>query len=143
MNEAILTRAAAIVNANTMHGGAENPVCVLTQIDLDGAPTAATITPAMADGLRWIAFCSGRMSNWAKRGEKDSRACVCFSTGAYNISLTGRLEIVTDAETRHAMWYQGMENHFQSADDPGFCVLRFTTERYNLLVDWQEARGTM
>jgi hypothetical protein len=28
-------------------------------------------------------------------------------------------------------------------DDPNFCVLRFRTERYNLLVDWQQAQGTL
>ena len=28
-------------------------------------------------------------------------------------------------------------------EDPNYCVLGFKTERYNLLVDWKEARGIL
>lgn len=141
MSQAILDKAASIVNANTRHQGADNPICVLSQIDLDGSPTAATITPSKADGLRWVTLCSGLESNWAKRCKSDPSACLCFSTGEYNISLVGTLQIVTDPDIKREMWYKGLENHFSGPEDPGYCVLRFETQRYNLLVDWQEVRG--
>lgn len=41
------------------------------------------------------------------------------------------------------MWYEGLKNHFSGPDDPNYCVLRFHTERYNLLVDWKEAQGEL
>jgi hypothetical protein len=28
-------------------------------------------------------------------------------------------------------------------EDKGYCVLRFSTRRYNLLVDWKEAKGNL
>lgn len=143
MSQEIIRKAGELISANTVHAGAENPVCVLAQLDLDGSPTAATITPSKADGISWITFCSGLESNWAKRQARDCRACVCFSMGEYNISLVGVLEIDTDPAVKQEMWYAGMGQHFKGPDDPAYCVLRFRTERYNLLVDWQTARGTL
>lgn len=45
------------------------------------------------------------------------------------------------AAIKQEMWYEGLKNHFRGPDDPNYCVLRFHTERYNLLVDWKEAQG--
>jgi general stress protein 26 len=41
------------------------------------------------------------------------------------------------------MWYPGLEQNFSGPDDPDYCVLRFETERYNLLIDWQSVRGNI
>ncbi|GHU96474.1 hypothetical protein FACS1894208_11130 [Clostridia bacterium] len=48
---------------------------------------------------------------------------------------------MTDLAVKQEMWYDGLEEHFSGADDPNFCVLRFVTNRYNLLVDWKSAVG--
>ena len=66
-----------------------------------------------------------------------------FSTGEYNIPLAGTMEILTDAAAKQENWYKELEQHFSGPDGPDFCVLRFKTELYNLLVDWQEARGAL
>ena len=39
------------------------------------------------------------------------------------------------------MWYKGLEENFDGPEDPNYCVLLFKTERYNLFVDWKEAKG--
>jgi general stress protein 26 len=40
-------------------------------------------------------------------------------------------------------WYEGLEEHFPNGvADPNFCVLKFTTKRYNLWVDAQEDETT-
>ena len=41
------------------------------------------------------------------------------------------------------MWYEGLKNHFSGPDDPNYCVLRFKTERYNLMIDWKEVKGSL
>lgn len=137
MKKALQKRAAEIVAQNTGTG----THCVLAQLDLDGAPTAAAVTAAGAEGIRVITFGTGLGSNKAKRIAKDNRASVCFCSEEYNITLIGTMEIVTDLQTRRDSWYAGMENHFPGPEDPNYCVLRFTTTRYNLLVDWQEDVG--
>jgi len=139
MSNEIIKRAGEIIAQRTGSSGH----CVLALLDETGGPTASTISPAKAQGIEWITFCTGLAGNSAKRAKACPHACVCFSTGEYNISLVGTIEVLTDAATKQEMWYAGLENHFSGPDDPNFCVLRFRTERYNLLVDWQEARGTL
>ena len=55
MNKEIIKRAGEIVEKNT----GEASYCTLSLIDLDGYPTASTITASKADGINWITFCTG------------------------------------------------------------------------------------
>ena len=140
MSETVIKRAEEIIRENT----GEESYCVLALMDEEGNPTASTITESKAEGIRRLYFCTGIGSNKARRVRRCGRACVCFNTGgAYNISLAGTIEILTDPGIKADMWYGGLKNHFSGPEDPGYCVLRFTTRRYNLLVDWQEAAGTL
>lgn len=137
----IVAGAGEIVAKKT--GGGNEGYCVLSLIDDNGFPTASTISASKADGIRWITFCTGIGSNKAERIKKCNRASVCFSSIDHNITLVGTIEILTDLETKKEMWYSGLGNHFSGPEDPNYCVLRFNTERYNLLVDWKEAVGTL
>ncbi|MCL1820936.1 MAG: pyridoxamine 5'-phosphate oxidase family protein [Oscillospiraceae bacterium] len=144
MSNEIITRAGEIVGQSTVNGGEYNGQnCVLSLIDLEGYPTSSVITAAKSDGIKWLTFCTGLGGNKPKRIEKCNRASVCFGTGDYNISLVGEIEVITDAAVKEDTWYKGMENHFSGSDDPNYCVLKFTTKSYNLLVDWQEASGKL
>jgi general stress protein 26 len=135
MHEEIIARAGEIVAQNVLAG-----YCALALLDTDGYPTASTITPAKADGIKWVAFCTG-FGPRTDRINLCNRASLCFNSMAYNITLTGTIEIVTDPAVKKEMWYDGLQNHFTGPEDPSFCVLLFKTERYNLLVDWKAARG--
>lgn len=139
MNEEIIARAGEVVEKNT----GETSYCVLALIDLDGYPTASTITASKADGIRWITFCTGLGGTRTNRINNCNRASICFNASDYNITLVGTIEVITDPEVKKEMWYSGLSNHFSGPEDPNYCVLRFTTERYNLLVDWEMATGTL
>ena len=140
MNQEVIGRACEIIAQNI----GEDSYCTLALIDAQGYPTASTITASKAQGIEWLTFCTGLESNKAKRIASCNRASVCFNQeGAYNITLVGSIEIITDPNVKQEMWYGGLANHFSGFDDPGYCVLRFTTQRYNLLVDWKEAVGTL
>ena len=141
MNEEIIARAGEIVAGKA--GRADEAYCALALIDSEGYPTASTISVSKADGIQWITFCTGLGSNKTKRIEQCNRASVCFDAKDYNITLVGTIEVLTDPEVKKEMWYDGLENNFSSPEDPNYCVLRFTTNRYNLLVDWKEAFGTL
>jgi general stress protein 26 len=139
MSKEIIQRAGEIVATQTGSG----TYCTLALIDDEGYPTISTITAAKSDGIRQITFGTGLGSNKAKRIEKCARAAVCFN-GDHNITLVGTIEIVTDPEVKRDTWYEGLADHFDGSDDPNFCVLRFTTKRYNLFVDWQpEVAGVL
>ena len=144
MNEKIIAKAESIL-ANTEkfeHGCLS--CCVLALIDSDGYPTAATISPSKIDGIKHITFCSGIGSNWVQRIEKCNRASVCFNSESeqYNITMVGTIEILTDIETKTEMWFDGMSNYFKGPDDSDFCVLKFTTKRYSIMLNEHDANSS-
>lgn len=141
MHETSIARAAEIIAGQQGSAG----YCTLALIDLDSYPTAATISPAGSEGIRWIAFGTGTESNWAKRIRGCGRASVCFNGPGHNITLVGDIHILTDPETKKKMWYDGMGMYFTGPLDPGFCVLRFETRRYSIMISEQEGvvRGAL
>ncbi|MCL2065718.1 MAG: pyridoxamine 5'-phosphate oxidase family protein [Candidatus Cloacimonetes bacterium] len=142
MSQKIIERATEIITKNTVNGEEYmGQYCVLALIDLEGYPTASVITPLKANGIKQIWLCTGLASDKVKRLEKCDRASICFSSADYNISLVGQIEIKTDIDTKKEMWFPGLEHHFSGIDDPNYCVLCFTTSRYNFFVDGEEVQG--
>lgn len=139
MNEEIIARAGEIIAKKTGRGN--EGYCVLALIDKDGYPTASTISASKAEGINRITFCTGLGSNKADRIKQCSHASVCFNAIDHNITLVGTIEILTDPDIKKEMWYKGLEENFDGPEDPNYCVLLFKTERYNLFVDWKEAKG--
>jgi len=141
MNAEIIAKAGQIIASKAV--GGNKGYCVLALTDLDGFPTASTISVSKAEGINWITFCTGLGSDKTRRIERCNRASVCFNSMDHNITLVGTIEVLTEPEIKEEMWYSGLENHFNGPADPTYCVLRFTTSRYNLLVDWKEAKGNI
>ena len=134
----LIQKAAEIIQNNC----GENGYCALTLMDTDGRPTTTTITPAKAEGIRWITFCTG-FGTSTERIELCKDACVCFNSPNYHISLKGKMEVITDLEVKKEMWYAGMANHFAGPEDPGYVVLKFVADSYNLFIDWEGAKGNI
>ncbi len=144
MNEEYIKKAAEIVARHSVHSGTSDKllVCALGMLDPDGSPTVATITAARSDGIKWVTFSTGLSSNKVKRLKAGNKAAsVCFLSESYNVSLMGTLEVSTDPAVKNGNWYDALSHHFSGPDDPEYCVLIFTTKRYNLLLDFQEVRG--
>jgi len=135
MNQEIIKRAGEVIasKANYIGGGMEGHA-VLALIDENGYPTASTLTIAKADGINWLTFCTSPDSNKIKRILKNGQASVCLGTREYNITLVGTVEVVTDAKTKKDNWLEPMNDgaHWSGPDDPNFCVIKFSTQRYNL-----------
>jgi general stress protein 26 len=131
MDQKIIEKAEEIISNKNLD-------CVLALIDLDGFPTASSITVLKNDGLKWLTFSSFYGNNKTNRIEKCNRASVCFISNnpiLYNITLVGKIEVVMDLQTKKEMWIDDLlKTHFNGYDDPKYCVLKFTTERYNLMI---------
>jgi len=144
MNKDSIAKAAEIIKQNTVHGGeAKFGICTLSLIDEEGYPTASILTPSKSDGIHWITLCTMLDENRAERVARCSRASVSFGTEAYCINLVGEVEIITAKDVKHEMWYDGLEHHFTGPDDPNYCVLKFTTKRYKLFIDFEDVAGTL
>lgn len=140
--EGIIAKAGEIIARRTVRQDKDS-FCTLVTLDPDGSPMPTTISPSRSEGIRWMTFCTGRGAPTPVRLGQNSRAAVCLNSPAYHIALTGRAEVLTDPETCREMWYEGLANHFSGPEDPNFCVIRFTTQRYSLFIDWEEARGEL
>ena len=144
MSQKTIDKAAKVISGKA--GGGNEGYCVLALIDSEGFPTASTLSVSKADGIREVTFCTGLDDNKALRIAACNRACVCFASEEYNISLVGTIEVLTDPEIKKEMWYEGLEYHFPGgALDPDYCVLRFQTTRYNLFFtdEYDVAAGTL
>ena len=142
----LLKKAEAIVNQSTIHAGGEigrNVDWVMALTDENGYPNASMITASRADGFKWIAFCTGLGWNKPNRAEKDPRSCIyLFDKESFTgISLTGKIEVVTDLEIKKQMWWDDLSEHFQKPENESWCVLMFKPEQYNIFIDNHTVRG--
>jgi general stress protein 26 len=136
MDQEIIKKAVEIISVKKID-------CVLSLIDLDGYPIGSTITVSKNDGINWITFCTGLYRNSPKRVEQCNRASVCFFSvePLYNITLVGKIEVITDQNMKNEMWYDGLKQHYTGPEDKDYCVLKFVTERYKLFIDFKEVEG--
>ena len=79
----------------------------------------------------------------SEQNPKNNRAVPAYRSHPqeYCLNLVGEIEVVTEQNIKSELWYNGLAEHYpDGATDPNYCVLKFTTKRYKLFVDWQEVR---
>ena len=140
MRDRIIARAGEIV-AQRM-GVGNRGFCTLALVDEDGYPAMTTISISKADGIKWLTFCASLRANSVLCVRRSCKAGVCVNSEGYHIALSGTIEVIMDDAAKREMWYQDLAQNFSGPQDPDYCVLRFSTERYNLLIDWQAVRAS-
>jgi len=145
MNQGVISRAEKVIMSKTGYiGGGMEGYCALALIDEDGYPSASTLSISKADGIKRLTFLSGLESNKAKRIGKCNRGSVCVNSSKYNITLVGTLEILTDPDIKKEMWQEPLGSIYSGHDDPAYCVIRFSTKRYNIFFnDGESAAGIL
>jgi len=144
MNQNIMAKAIEIIEKNAVQGGEfSGQHCVLSLIDAEGFPTASVVTPSKVDGINWITFGTLLDGNRAKRVENCNCASVCFSSDEYCVNLVGEIEVITSADVKCEMWYDGLSFYVTGMDDPNYCVLKFTTKRYKLFIEGEDVEGAV
>ncbi len=131
----ILTKAAEIMKSI--------PNVTIALIDLDGYPSASTISSMKTDGIQTVWFATGTNGDKAERIRQCDHASVCYTNGKDNVTLVGTVEILTDAQIKSELWVDWFIDHFQGVDDPNYCILKFTTQRVNLWIDQQSMKGAL
>lgn len=140
MSEKIIERAGEVIKER-INDSAQN-FCTLALIDKDGYPYTTTISIKKADGIKWLILTTGKSAK-TDMIERCNKASICVNAAEYHIALTGTIELLTDPESKKEFWNDNMKEYYSGWEDPNYCVLKLTTERYSLLVDWQEARGNI
>ena len=136
MNHEIIARAEELIMSKTGYiGNGMEGYCALALMDEDGYPSISTLTISKADGIKWLTFLSGLSSNKAKRINKCNRGSVCINSSKYSLTLVGTLDVITDPAIKREMWQEPLGAMYSGPDDPKYCVIRFTTKRYNIFFD--------
>ena len=113
-------------------------------IDEDGYPSVSTMSTIKPDGMLTVYFSTGLEGNKAKRVMKNNRASICFRAGSDNITLVGSAEVLTDQPTKSRLWEDWFKNFYALGDtDPNYCIIKFTTKRVSLWVDYESAEFTV
>ena len=113
-------------------------------IDEDGYPSVSTVSPTGTESIQEVFFTTNIGGNKEKRLRKSSRASICFRSGNDNITLVGDAEILTDQETKSRMWQDWFISHYPGGEtDPNYIVVKLTTKRVSLWVDFEIAEATL
>ena len=113
-------------------------------IDEDGCPHVSTVSTIRPEGIYEAYFATGLEGNKIKRLQNDNRASVCYHKGGDNITLVGTTEILTDQESKNRHWLGWFKEIFPlGKTDPNYCVIKFTTKRVSLWVNYEGAEGSI
>ena len=113
-------------------------------IDEDGFPSVLTVSIVKSENIREIYFTTNIGSNKEKRLRMNNSASICFRSENNNITLVGTAEILTDQKTKSACWQDWFINHYSGGEtDPAYCVIKLTTKRASLWIDFESAEFRM
>ena len=105
-------------------------------------PTMAVFATTTEDGKPWaryvVVFADQDLTIWfatftasRKIGQIEKNPEVHLTLGAVDpmnsesyLQIQGKAEILTDAETKQAIWYEHLQNVFAGPEDPAYCVCK-------------------
>ena len=121
MSEELLREAVAFARAY--------PTCHLATVDGD-APWMRAMHAARIEDDLTIWFACGASSNKVRQIRANPNVEVAFWDAGKDLVVSGTADVVTDTETKHAMWDDEWERYFeQGNDDPEYCLLRIEPTR--------------
>ena len=136
MNENIFEKANQVIKACDR--------AYLGVIDENGYPSVSTVSPIHPENILEIYASTNMGSNKEKRLRHNDKASFCFCAGDNNVTLVGNAEIVTDQTTKSRCWMDWFINHYPGGEtDPDYIIIKFTTKRVSLWVDYESAEFTI
>ena len=110
-------------------------VSFICSVDEDGFPTVkAMLKPRERNGLREFYFSTNTSSMRVRYYRENPKASIYFYRKGLvkytGILLTGRMEVLTDQETKNRIWKKGDILFYKGGvTDPDYCVLKFIAEK--------------
>lgn len=110
-------------------------VAFVGSVDGEGFPNMkAMLMPRKREGLKEFWFSTNTSSERVAQYRANSKACIYFyEKGRFNyegVQLVGRMEVLTDAESKKAIWQTGDRIFYpKGVSDPDYCVIKFSAER--------------
>ena len=110
-------------------------VSFICSIDDDGFPNVkAMLKPRRRTGLKEFYFSTNTSSMRVRQFLNNPKASIYFYHKGLikyvGVMLTGKMEVLTDQETKNAIWRRGDTLFYkQGVTDPDYCVIKFTAEK--------------
>ncbi len=110
-------------------------VSFICSVDEEGFPAVkAMLKPRNRSGLREFYFSTNTSSMRVRHFRENPKASIYFYRKGIvkytGVLLTGRMEVLTDQETKNKIWEKGDTLFYKGGvTDPDYCVLRFTAEK--------------
>ncbi|OGP74209.1 MAG: hypothetical protein A2V86_13835 [Deltaproteobacteria bacterium RBG_16_49_23] len=105
----------------------------LATLTEDGRPWVRYVTPVADENLTvWMAtfINSRKVAQIRKNPEVHLTVGVTdFESGESYLQIQGRAEILTDKETKRAVWFDQLKNIYSGPDDPNYAVCKITPYR--------------
>ena len=107
-------------------------VCIIGSVDDTGCPNIkAMLKPRKRIGLKEFFFSTNTSSMRVEQYRVNPNACIYFYHKGLirytGVMLKGRMEILTDQETKNMIWKKGDTMFYKKGvTDPDYCVLKFT-----------------
>ena len=109
-------------------------VSFVYSVDHDGFPNVkAMLKPRKRNGLKEFWFSTNTFSMRVRQYLENPKASIYFCHKGlirYEVvMLKGKMEVVTDQETKNMIWRKGDTIFYKKGvTDPDYCVLKFTAE---------------
>ena len=109
-------------------------VAFIASVDKDGFPNMkAMLVPRKIDESSFY-FTTNTSSMRVRQYTNNDKACIYFysmdSLKYEGVMLIGKMEILTDKETKELIWRSGDTMFYsKGVEDPDYCVLKFTAKK--------------
>ena len=107
-------------------------IAFLGSVDKEGFPNIkAMLQTSKREGNLIFYFSTNMSSMRVGQWLDNPKACLYFCNQETFVGamLVGKMEVMTDNETRQMLWCEGDEIYYpKGVTDPDYCVLRFTAQ---------------
>lgn len=115
-------------------------VCTVASVSEKGYPRICVLMPLKTSGIKEFWFSTGASGTKVRHFKSNGKAGVTFYNGGDSVTLTGDMDIVTDASVKNALWEDRKDflgRHFPNGgkNDPEYCVIHFTAVETTVYVD--------
>lgn len=114
----------------------ECKICSVASVSEKGYPRICCLMPLKTEGIKEFWFSTATSSNKVRHFRQNNRAGVTFYAGRDSVTLTGKMEIVSEKMVKDSLWVESLSRHFPNGgkEDPEYCVIHFVAEEATVYI---------
>ncbi|WP_293666313.1 pyridoxamine 5'-phosphate oxidase family protein [uncultured Parabacteroides sp.] len=111
-------------------------VVTIASINENGYPRPVPMSKIKSEGYSTVWMSTGNDSLKTKDFRLNPKAGLCYSDKGNSVALTGKVEVITDADTKKEFWQDWFIEHFPlGPTDPNYIILKFKGQNATIWID--------